>query len=463
MIPQNSPGLQTVARFVYNQSLLIAPNGEIVYRRSLPVQSKAKDSRELKEILASERGRQKEKEDRATANNYKFELNFAWFLLRKICGVGSAIAPKFKKTKVSTGRGLLSPNCKNFTKKSQRDLRYGAGAMERHLGKERCKFVTLTVPGSTPDATRVVAQWSGWLMNRIQTWITDNFTHSNGKKYVIGVVELQKRGMLHWHFLVGLESFFYYEKFAAGIEMLWYKLLCQLSKKSGVNLFQKSNGHDWKPEWESIKHRAVRVENVKKSVSNYLAKYISKNPYKNVSEVQYKGVKTKVYSPSRWWTKSRDIDDLIAEYTIRLPLNVVAPSLIDEIFDFTKDIFNSFGFWTVETLNPYSKQKIGVLARGKYEDAKECCEILAGIINEVSTVSRQAVNSSQKLWHSANNRITKELDLQRQEQAIVEYVDAQGIPFFMRRRSQHKIHKQYHDALKQGHTMQEAFKYAGMD
>lgn len=463
MIFQNKSGIQGGDSPVYNQRLAVMPNGEIVYRYSLPPESKKKDSRELKDIQASQKRRENEAELLRSRSIYKFELHLAWFLLKKICGVGVAIAPEFEKTNIKPGWGLLSPKWKNFTQKAKRQLRYGAGAMEREFGIDKCFFATLTLPGSTNEATRVIAQWSGYIMNRIQTWIGDNFVHSDGKKYVIGVVELQKRGALHWHFLVALESFFYYEKFAKALEEFWYNILCELSEKSGVNLFKSHYGYDHKLDWQGIKDRAVRTERVKKSVSNYLAKYISKNEYRNVTEVVYKSRRCKVYPPSAWYARSEDVIKLITKHTILLPLHPVAPSLLDEIFEFTKDIFNSFGFWTVEILNPFTKQKVGVLARGKYEDAREACEVLAPIINEVCTQCRQDVDRSYKQHHSEGFKLAKEQARMREESDIIEYIDAQGIPYFMRRRSQTAIHKQYWNAIKSGHAMQEAFAIASMD
>lgn len=444
MISHISPSCVREAKNVYNQSIVVYPNGESVYRRCLPVQSKSRDSVQVRMLEALGKRLENSHQCGVVDNNRK------------------AIALEPKEPKVRTGWGALPEKWKNFTNKAKRTLRYGAAAMELKLGKELCKFATLTVPGSTPEATKVIAEHSGYIMNRIKQWIRDNFSHSDGSQYVIGVVELQKRGMLHWHFLIGLESFFYYEKLAKGIATLWYELLSQLSDKTGINLFEKSNGHDWRLQWEKIQHRAVRVEHVNKSVSNYLAKYMGKNPYKNVKEVQWKGVKYKVYSPSKWSTCSRDVNKLIAEYTIRYDVHPTYSSLIDEIFEFTKDVFKSFGFWTVETLNPWSKEKIGVLARGKYEDAKEACDVLHGIVNEVSTACRQDVDRNYKLYHSADFGYTKRLDYELQEQQFIEYLDAEGTPYFMRRKSQYRIHKKYWEAINRGDTMQEAFRYSGL-
>ncbi|HEY9294823.1 MAG TPA: replication endonuclease, partial [Phormidium sp.] len=265
------------------------------------------------------------------------------------------------------GWGALAKNRK-FTVYAKNTVRRAAGALELEFGKEKLAFTTLTVPGSYQKITKAVASYSGYIMNRIQTYLSDNYGHSDGSKYVLGVVELQKRGMLHWHFLIAVEDTKLIETLEIKMQKFWHRLLKQVSKLSGVDLFKRKQGDTWEGRWEKIKHRAVDVQTVKKSVVGYLAKYMSKGCKKGMKSVQ----KSTAFSPSRWWSCSDDAKALMHRRTLCWSLPKVDWESANQIIGLeVLASFQAFNMWNSKVINPYTKQLCALVGRGSYELCSE--------------------------------------------------------------------------------------------
>lgn len=333
------------------------------------------------------------------------------------------ISKKKLSKSVRPGWGELSKP-KKFTVYAKNTIRRIGGAMQLEFGKERLAMLTLTIPGSANEVIEAVARYSGEIMNRIQTYLTDNFQFSNGEKYAVGVVELQKRGMLHWHFLVALEYELLIDSFREKIEAFWFRVLKQLSKKSGVDLFKRKQGDSWEGRYKKIKERAVNVQSVKKNVAAYLAKYMSKGSKYAVNKD--KGI---CYSPSWWWTKSDDAIALMHRWTVCYPLPNVNEDLIEKVIKpEIKGSFEAYGFWQVVIRNRYAKSDVGLIGRGDYSVCKEWCEDFIPILIDISQDCIEENNKYQKeycrnifkAWEEKRNGINERRYLSKREHSCRE-------------------------------------------
>lgn len=198
-----------------------------------------------------------------------------------------------------------------FGKKARHTL-LQAGAVVDAIAGRNIYEVTCTIPGSTTEAFEAVANWSGWLVNRL---IQPLRRHSNDALWFY-VWELQKRGALHLHFAIAASTLAEAKLLAEGLEYQWWELLLELSEKAGVDVFRRSEKKSWrdKPEvWQS------HVAFVRKSIAAYFSKYLGKAVSKSQSQKQRGG---RVYCPARWWGCSSKVKQLIAQNTMKYEITV---------------------------------------------------------------------------------------------------------------------------------------------
>lgn len=367
-----------------------------------------------------------------------------WALTKKI-GIQKIVNSVFdssteKNKGIKPGWGVLAKDRK-FTINAKNSTRRIAAALELEFGKERLAFCTLTVPGSTHKAIRIVAENSGYIMNRIQTYLTDNYTHKDGKKYVMGVVELQKRGMLHWHFLVVLPEGKSIDKLESDLQKFWFRMLKRLGDKNNCDLFKRKQGDTWKYRYGKIKKRAVDVQEVRKSAANYLSKYISKN-----SKPKSKGFNDISYCPSRWWSKSDDCVDVMHKYTKAYLLPVVNEEIIiNKIIPFIENTLKSHDFWVVPLESKYHKRQVGVVARSTYEQCLEVGTALVGIIDGMSYLAGEDNRIKAENYHSAYFEAVKKYKEEKEEHS--KYLARE-----------YQLHKAYwHLISEKGKSSEEAF------
>lgn len=367
MLPQNNLNPLTC-----NQVVHLYPDGEIRYKWSLH-HKKRDNSVPTTHILQSE------KTPRASL------------------AVSDRIRPGWGK--------LAKP--KNFTAYAKNTIRRVAGGLQLEFGKDRLAFCTLTIPGSANIVIETIAKYSGYIMNRIQTWLSDNYQHSDGKKYALGVAELQTRGMLHWHFLVAMEDKLLIDKFRKDAEQFWYKVLKRLSKITGVDLFKRRKGDSWKDRYNEIKSHAVDVNPVYKNAAAYLAKYMSKGCKKVKSKKE-----NIYYSPSRWWSCSRDAIAVMHSRTVVYQLPTVSLEAIKkEIMPLIKSSFNAFEMWQVELINNYRKEVIGQIGRTDYDGCREWVrDVLPVLVNGWQYCSDANIKYQKEYHSSIFKRVGKEIE-----------------------------------------------------
>lgn len=204
----------------------------------------------------------------------------------------------------SSGFGLL-PRRTTFTRHAKRTVREGVAVLHELFGRQ-CVFATGTLPGSTPQALRAIACWSGYMNSRLNQWIRDTAPGA----HVVWVWELQKRGALHLHAAIGAVDILELRRIERGFRDQWIRLLRTISERSGVDVFARGGGSSW-----ASTPRMVRANcrPVRRNVAAYMSKYLSKNANSHAPD--------SAFCPSRWWGIS---DNLRAEVMSRRAI-VVSP------------------------------------------------------------------------------------------------------------------------------------------
>lgn len=163
-------------------------------------------------------------------------------------------------------------------------------------------FLTGTLPGSTHEAKKTIADWSAYIVHRLKAWVAKYVQ----EKLDFYVWELQKRGALHLHYYLYVPDPVARDRIIKGFKTQWIKLLENVCAKSGVDVFKKTASYSHRGHDERIQAYAQEVT---KSVAAYLAKYCSKEASKPNSKV------TSSYYPSRWWGVSRPLLALLRSMT----------------------------------------------------------------------------------------------------------------------------------------------------
>jgi hypothetical protein len=203
---------------------------------------------------------------------------------------------EISQTDLETGEIYGKSRNRLFTTYGRHTLREAGAELETWYGK-RVYFITLTLPGDTPQAIEALAKFDKEIRNAFLQTIRTVFKRvctspRQTLDYVL-VSELQERGAIHLHFAVGLPN----ERFAKIVKVRyrhwWHQLLEIYSEKSGADLFTDMDGKSWR----GLPNRfLVDCSLVHKSIRNYLSKYLSKNASKFAQGT--------VNSPSRWWSIS---------------------------------------------------------------------------------------------------------------------------------------------------------------
>lgn len=220
-----------------------------------------------------------------------------------VCGRSSLdISCDFQES-LKPGWGGL-PRKTVFGLRAKRTLLRAGGMMERLFPKENVVFLTGTLPGSTPEAIKALACWSGYVTNLLKTWV-DYYAETEHSFYCW---EFQRRGALHIHYAVAIDDDGNRQLVIERFKHQWIRILEQVCAKSGVDLFQRGFGGTHRGNPSKVQAYA---QTVRKSVAAYLAKYCSKGHDTNNA----------FYCPSRWWGVSRALLKATKEATLTLVLD----------------------------------------------------------------------------------------------------------------------------------------------
>lgn len=215
-----------------------------------------------------------------------------------------------------SGFGSISKRGK-FGRRARRTVRQ-AGALFDTATKGTVVFLTGTLPGSTDEAVRALAAWSGWVVQTIKQWCRDTV---DGAEY-FGVWEYQKRGALHLHLCVKCPSQADAIKIMRAWKSRWILVLDGVNARAGVDVYRRNVSQTWRERKWIVRTDAQIVE---KSVARYLSKYLSKG------SCALRG--TTEYPPSSWYFLSRNTRRSIRESERCMELKHLAPHTVLELFE----------------------------------------------------------------------------------------------------------------------------------
>lgn len=213
------------------------------------------------------------------------------------------------------GFGIL-PNSSGIGRSARTRIReVGAVLDEGRLS--RTVFLTGTLPGSTGESLRAIAEQSAWIVQTCTQWIRDT---AHGALY-FGVWELQKRGALHIHLCVQVETDAEVRALLARWKSRWIAVLGAVGERSGVDCFARAGGTTWAAH-KSITRTDAQI--VEKSVARYLAKYLSKGA---CSKLPYA-----TYSPTRWWFCSKLLREKSTARRLNCTVGALSPATAGDLF-----------------------------------------------------------------------------------------------------------------------------------
>lgn len=234
---------------------------------------------------------------------------------------------------------------KSFSRNAKQKILEAGAVIDKHIGNTNAFALTLTIPGSGWDIYDVVSRWSGYIVNRL-TQIIRRAEKEGVKAHWFFVWEHQKRGALHMHWCLAVESDWRVANLLClQLRAKWEELLEELSVKTSIDLFRKrgfSGTWRYSPEvWQND------IQRVKKSVAQYFSKYCSKNAHvdrTNIRRRHYEEKKlafspdsadaARVYSlcPTRYWGCARRTKRLCALYRVTIRFVVASPREGDWVY-----------------------------------------------------------------------------------------------------------------------------------
>ena len=180
--------------------------------------------------------------------------------------------------------------------------------------------VTLTIPSTSSSAFRAVSQWSGYAVNRLLQVIRRDAPHIDW----FYVWELQKRGALHIHMALSGDVQAKLLRIGRKIRDTWFRVLEEIGRKSGADMFLKGRGYGRNTYKEFLKGN--RAAEVRKSLAAYFAKYVSKAAGKEANKRIVHS-----YPPARWWGISRKLLKRVKEQRLNVRFTCVSESELVEL------------------------------------------------------------------------------------------------------------------------------------
>ena len=239
----------------------------------------------------------------------------------------------------------------SLSKKGGEAVQQACAVMQRAY-KRKVAFITLTLPGGTPEAMQALADNSRQILNnymqRVRDYLRRNchatqFSLSSsslptgeilqtgdaiaGDEHIrqsysyVGVWEPQKRGALHLHIALGVRGADEYRALKKLHKKWWIQTLATYSNKLGVDLFARAEGGTWADTPEVTRTECNRV---KKDVGRYMTKYISKG------KSGYGGLD--FVAPHRWWFMSKALHEQVQAEKREFSRVVHSPAVAEEIF-----------------------------------------------------------------------------------------------------------------------------------
>jgi hypothetical protein len=267
--------------------------------------------------------------------------------------------------KSNAGHGVL-PRETVFGSRGRRFVKSCCGALEKRYGK-KCLFGTITLPGSTPQAVAMLAAWSAKAVELLRKWLAYHVPDCA----FVWVWEWQKRGALHLHLALGSDKVGHLRRARKAFQGYVHTLFKTLSRLSETDMFEREHGGTWRGDVGALRSR---LEDVKKSVKRYMAKYLSKGATANGA-----------HYPSRWHGCNKQMRDLWALYR---DCRVTSDANIGElatIFDIQLASWRETGWAVFDWREPYSSVNQTCIVYPPDDDADTVWEALCCLVSEAGT------------------------------------------------------------------------------
>lgn len=203
----------------------------------------------------------------------------------------------------------------SFTRSARHRILEAGTLFDRELSSSyQGYFVTLTLPGSTPEAYDAISRWSGYLANRVVQAIRDL---REGALWFY-VWELQKRGALHMHLFLALPCQASPDIAKQRIWDVWYRALQSIGDAESVDMFRHALG-DY---CTASAYWQFDFQVVKETPAQYISKYVGKSantPGRDASLEEGRNA----YYPHRWWGMCRELKRLVDEHRFRVCMDAV--------------------------------------------------------------------------------------------------------------------------------------------
>lgn len=186
---------------------------------------------------------------------------------------------------------------------ARRTILRAGGALDRLDSKPyHYTMLTGTLPGSTPESYKAMAEWSGWIVHELARWIG---RYAKGAHWFYAW-ELQSRGALHIHWCIHLPDTYTRCFILHTFWDEWRSIIDTVSEKSGIDMWAKSEVYSHKANKSVLQADAQQCY---RSVAAYVSKYTSKKEGKAERDV------LAPYYPVRWWGMARSTTTLLKGLT----------------------------------------------------------------------------------------------------------------------------------------------------
>lgn len=258
-----------------------------------------------------------------------------------------------------------------LTRYAAHRLREACAVIEADFGLDSY-FNTLTLPGSTREALDTAALHSTGILNAYMQRLRHESQRpefSTNEFMACGVWEWQKRGALHFHLLIGIKDANLAAHFAANHQRWWRQVLLTYSRKTGVDLFMRSDGRSWKNFKDKPRTEWAKV---RKSVGRYMSKYISKSAHAARNEGWL--------APAAWSYLSDDAWERVKAERRLVALRLISRWEAQRVAEVLAGVAQEAGGILFPMENPFTKQVCGYVVYFDNDKKDECfqamCEYL---------------------------------------------------------------------------------------
>lgn len=298
-------------------------------------------------------------------------------------------------------------NVSGFTLYGRRQLLRAGGALDRSVDSpEDCLFLTGTLPGSTYEAKRAIANWSAYAVNLVQSWISKRVP----QKLTLYVWEFQKRGALHLHYAVACPDKAAAEYIRTNWKAQWQRVIDSIGFKAGVDMWRKNANFTHANDKSVLQADA---QYCKKSIANYLAKYVSK------SQQQYKDNHWAKCKPSRYWGVSRPLNAILKSMTTTTEFTFSNRKKWEASHEDCLSVMQSWGKVSYSYGDRFNNAKVVV----GYSNPGEL-EWYSSKVRGLTTLMEQSLKSSQSVADGLYSRIVAAVNQdERLRQLVLSYSD----------------------------------------